>query len=352
MALTVSREPLAFPEGNSHDASTTGAKMTVGISTFSGFIGELREASCEHDCLSLIDWGVGRLLDHLDVDAAWCGWAEIRPTEVFVHCSSANNLPDDYSAFWETVSGDDLLARAVLERPEAVATYARSDNVQTDGMVALADRYGLTRMATAMEQRPFGRSAFFLSVYRGGRIPHDWTQAEIEFLACGVEHLAAAARTRQRGPLETAADRNGVVLLADESGRAFIGGSALSAAFADLWPDAPDDELPGLLRTAAAHPGRTTFRDLGLVVDVRRVGGRRFAGLSSLSVRRAGPLDALTAREIEIARALSRGASHKLIARDLGISPATARNHIQSIYRKTGIDNRVSLARLVLASMN
>lgn len=332
--------------------TTTGAGMAVGISTFSGFIGELREVAQERDSLSLVDWGISRLLDHLDVDAAWCGWAEIRPSEVVVHSSSASNLPDDYSAFWETMNSEDLLARAVLERPEAVATYARTDQVQTDGMVALADRYHLTRMATAMEQRPPRRTAFFMSIYRGDRHARDWSGEETEFLACGVEHLAAAARTRQRGPLENAAGRNGVELLADETGRAFIGGSALAAAFADLWPGAAGDELPDALKAAAAQPGRTVLGDVGLVVDVRPLSDSRFSGLSRVSVRRAGPLDMLTARESEIARQIALGASHKLIARDLDISPATARNHIQSIYRKTGVDNRVALARLVLETPN
>ncbi|MEJ8570097.1 helix-turn-helix transcriptional regulator [Microbaculum marinum] len=323
--------------------------MAVGISTFSNFIGELRDASSEHDSLSLIDWGVNRLLDHLEVDAAWCGWAEIAPDEVVVHCSSASNLPQDYSSFWETISAEDLLARAILRRPASVATYARRGRLQTDGMVALADRYHLTRMATAMEQRPPGRTAFFLSVYRGGGHAPDWMAEETEFLACGVDHLAAAARTRQRGALEAVSDRDGVDLLTDESGRAFIGGAALSSAFADLWPEARGDVLPAPLKSAARLSGRTVFGDLGLVVDVKPLAGQRFSGLSSMSVRRAGALDCLTARELQIAREIARGATHKLVARDLGISPATARNHIQSIYRKTGVDNRVALARMVLA---
>jgi DNA-binding CsgD family transcriptional regulator len=318
--------------------------MAVGISTFSHFINELRETSHGLDSLSLIDWGIARLVEYMDVDAAWCGWAEIRPTEVLVHASCANNLPDDYSAFWKTICSEDLLAQAVLQRPESVATYARSGPFQTDGMVALADRYNLTRMATAMEQNRHGRSAFFLSVYRGDRYPRAWTPEETEFLACGVDHLAAAARTLHRGPLETAAERTGIELVADGSGRAFIGGAALSAAFADLWPGITTDDLPGVLRTAAGCPGRT-------VIEVKPLRGGRFPDMCNLSVRRAGPLDVLTAREIEIAREISQGASHKLIARDLGISPSTARNHIQSIYRKTGVDNRVALARLVMDAM-
>jgi DNA-binding CsgD family transcriptional regulator len=324
--------------------------MSVGISTFSHFINELRETSHGLDSLSLIDWGVARLVEHMDVDAAWCGWAEIRPTEVLVHASCANNLPEDYSEFWRTICTEDLLAKAVLERPESVATYTRTGILQTDGMVALADRYHLTRMATAMEQNRHGRLAFFLSVYRGGRSPRPWTAGETEFLACGVDHLAAAARTLHRGPLEAAAERTGVELVADGSGRAFIGGAALSAAFADLWPGFDTDDLPGVLKTAAGCPGRTVIEDMGLVVEVKPLRGGRFPDMCNLSVRRAGPLDVLTAREVEIAREISLGASHKLVARDLGISPATARNHIQSIYRKTGVDNRVALARLVMGT--
>jgi DNA-binding CsgD family transcriptional regulator len=346
--LTVCAESLAFRSENLPKVTTTGAKMAVGITTFSRFIGELREASDEHDTLSLIDWGVARLLDDLDVDAAWCGWAEIKPSEVAVYSSSASNLPDDYTAFWETMNTQDLLARAIVGNPSRVATYARNDLVQTDGMVALADRYHLNRMATAMEIRPRGRTAFFLSVYRGGRHPHEWASDETEYLSCGVEHLAAAARTRHRGPLESALGSKGVELLADGTGRAFIGGSALSTAFSDLWPGDGEDELPDVLRAAAAVPGRTVIEDMGLVVEVKPLNGHRFRGLTNLSVRRANPLDVLTLREIEIAGKLARGKSHKLIARDLGISPATARNHIQSIYRKTGVDNRVALARLVM----
>jgi len=322
--------------------------MPVGITAFSRFIGDLHEASGTFDCVSLIDWGVGRILDDLGADAHWCGWATIGYSDVIVHSSASGNLPDDYADFWHTICRDDLLARDFRADSEKTATYARTDSRQTEGMIALADRYGLTRMMAAAEHLSRGRPGFFLSAYRGGPAARDWTSEEKEYLFCGVEHLASAARTKLRGALEDAETRQEVVVLADQSGNAFIGAKALAAAFGDvLRPDALNT-LPGFLREAASTPGRKVYDELDLIVDVKPLRGRRYSGLSHLTVRRRGPLDCLTAREIEIARQVSDGASHKHIARSLEISPATARNHIQAIYRKTRVDNRVALARLVL----
>ncbi|HUP85026.1 MAG TPA: HD domain-containing phosphohydrolase [Acidimicrobiales bacterium] len=59
------------------------------------------------------------------------------------------------------------------------------------------------------------------------------------------------------------------------------------------------------------------------------------------SARRERPAG-LTAREVEILRLVARGVSSKDIAAELVISPKTARNHIEHIYAKTGVTNRVA----------
>jgi HD-GYP domain-containing protein (c-di-GMP phosphodiesterase class II) len=48
----------------------------------------------------------------------------------------------------------------------------------------------------------------------------------------------------------------------------------------------------------------------------------------------------LTAREIGVLRALARGGANKSMARELGVSPKTVDNHIQSIYAKLGVRTR------------
>ena len=59
-------------------------------------------------------------------------------------------------------------------------------------------------------------------------------------------------------------------------------------------------------------------------------------------------INSLTPRELEVLRALASGASYVVIARDLGISPKTLRNHISNTYHKLEIYDR---AQAVIAAV-
>ncbi|MEL6234146.1 MAG: AAA family ATPase [Pseudomonadota bacterium] len=54
-------------------------------------------------------------------------------------------------------------------------------------------------------------------------------------------------------------------------------------------------------------------------------------------------IEPLSRRESEIAQAYANGASYKEIARDLGVSPATIRTHLATIYRKLGVGTKIGL---------
>jgi DNA-binding NarL/FixJ family response regulator len=60
-----------------------------------------------------------------------------------------------------------------------------------------------------------------------------------------------------------------------------------------------------------------------------------------------GTFAALTGREAEIAARVGDGSSNKVIAADMGISERTVKAHLNNIFRKTGIRNRVQLALAV-----
>ena len=53
----------------------------------------------------------------------------------------------------------------------------------------------------------------------------------------------------------------------------------------------------------------------------------------------------LTRREAQVARLLARRATNREIADELDVSPHTVRHHIESIFRKLGIQSRRALAR-------
>ncbi len=59
------------------------------------------------------------------------------------------------------------------------------------------------------------------------------------------------------------------------------------------------------------------------------------------------PLMQLTPREWEIVRCFSQGRSYKVVALEIGLSPATVRNHLTRIYRKLAIHDKGALATLL-----
>lgn len=63
--------------------------------------------------------------------------------------------------------------------------------------------------------------------------------------------------------------------------------------------------------------------------------------VASVLVDRGANRSPRTGRETEILAHLARGASNKAIARELGLSVATVKLHVQSILRSTGARNRV-----------
>lgn len=60
----------------------------------------------------------------------------------------------------------------------------------------------------------------------------------------------------------------------------------------------------------------------------------------------------LTARELDVIEQLVGGASNKHIARDLSLSLATVKTHLQHIFVKVGVNSRTALSALVLNELN
>lgn len=73
---------------------------------------------------------------------------------------------------------------------------------------------------------------------------------------------------------------------------------------------------------------------------------RRLSTVASdrLAVRHNTPHEALTGREYEVARLVTRGMSNKEIARELGIELATVKNHVHRILGKLGLRRRGEIA--------
>ncbi len=317
--------------------------MRSSLRQFSGFVGELNELARHNDAQGLASWAVQRLSETVGFDCAWYGWAELKLDEVDIHAQSSHNLTDAYYQSWCEIAEEDLLAAAMRKNPAQIAVYDRSGKSQTDGMISLADNYGLHKMATAMHARHGRAASFFLSSYRGGPGSRSWSAEELDFIKCAVDQLSSAMRF-STAVIEEKSDSKSNSILVNEDGIVIFGLQKLLEKTGYLWPDWKGDRLPEHIRNLILVPGEHVLVDRQLIVNCGPAPGINNMQLHRLTFRQLTRFDLLTQREQEVARLLADGNSHKVAARILGVAPATVRNQTQSIYSKMGVTSRAELA--------
>jgi len=100
------------------------------------------------------------------------------------------------------------------------------------------------------------------------------------------------------------------------------------------------DEAAKLLHEEAAL-GRFDADVVHALID-ERVAPRRVVNPRAQTAR-------LSAREVDVLRGISRGASNKEVARDLSLSPSTVRTHVESVFRKLDCSTRAAATLKALA---
>lgn len=133
----------------------------------------------------------------------------------------------------------------------------------------------------------------------------------------------------------------GSAAMADSEGTVF----AASERFRELFDEsggATMTRLPFVLPESVLGEDGGEFIHGPLHLRVRRSGQ-----LYLIYARKPLPLDMLSPREQEIARALGNGKTLKSIARQYGIAVSTVANHTTRIYRKLAIYRREDLIELV-----
>ena len=146
---------------------------------------------------------------------------------------------------------------------------------------------------------------------------------QVEVIVCdiqmpGVDGITATQRVVERGGPP-------VLILTTYDTEADIVAALEAGARGYLLKDSPEEELHRAVLDTAA--GRRTLSP-------------EVAGM--LADRLGRGQQALSAREIEILRALATGVSNKELASQLFISVATVKTHLIHIYQKLGVDTRTA----------
>jgi DNA-binding CsgD family transcriptional regulator len=206
----------------------------------------------------------------------------------------------------------------------------------------LAARQGMALRYPHPESRLVSRMAFWFGAVRGvapaelRRLAAHLVEANalaLKHFILSDERLSRWGRSN-RG---TAAmiDARGTVYAASRAFRELIG-----SEFGDTAFDRLPFDLPGDLSNENGSFTRGTLRLRAVKADEVRL---------LIYARKAQPLDGLSPREQEIARALSTGKTFKSVARQCGIATSTVANHASRIYRKLGIYRREELFEMIRA---
>ena len=275
-------------------------------------------------------WGAGNL-----------GPDGFKPGLVHLH-----NEPDESVASWEDVLAQDTIVPEVLARPGATVSahvpsrYAGKDQA---GIRDYARKYRHQNiLATAFVAQGRGR-AEWLSFYRSET---DDCFSEPERRACEqlMPHLLQALSINRNLHLDRLrqGQAGASFAMADPRGMLWYAEPAFLELLAHEWPGWQGPALPRRLAESLATRPMEAFAGRSLRIGVAALGK-----LLLLKARPRSPVDDLTARELEIARAYGSGLSHREVAAQLNISPETVRHHLRSIFSKLGIGDKAELARFL-----
>lgn len=133
----------------------------------------------------------------------------------------------------------------------------------------------------------------------------------------------------------------GTAALVDEHGTVYAASRRFRGLLAEMAGDENFSKLPFVLPEVAFEE-HGQFAQEGLHFRAARIGR-----LQLLHARKPMPLDGLSPREQEIARALAAGRTFKTVARNFGIAISTVANHASRIYKKLNIYRREELVQLL-----
>lgn len=133
----------------------------------------------------------------------------------------------------------------------------------------------------------------------------------------------------------------GAAALVDENGVIYAASPRFRALLTEHFGVDDATRLPFALPAETAG-GDWLFSEGSLRFRVQRAGN-----LLLVHARAPQPLDTLSPREQQIARALVSGKTFKSVARQCGIAVSTVANHASRIYRKLGIYRREDLVEMM-----
>ena len=297
-------------------------------------------------------FAMGFLQRSIAFDSAMFGLLSQSDTGAVIgHYMHVHNEDSAVATEWKALAATDPILRAILADPGrsfSCQVLSQLTAAHEAPLLAYARRRGhLNVLAMAL---PYGADAFRFAIsLRRADPDRIFSDEEGRALEALLPHVCEAFRinqsvSSQKLGLATNDPLRGICIF-DNSGTVIYQDDAFGGFAKAEFSDYEGFQIPARLREAFCGHRQSKMTVGNRLMQIRKIGDFHF-----LSIRALCRLDALTERELAVARYYGTGLTNKEIGVELGISPFTARKHIEAIYVKLKVNNKADLAYLIHAS--
>lgn len=320
--------------------------MQIGRQTLEAFSARLLELDRLPADVSpprLMGEGLAGLRLLVPFDAAWWGESSggmdgLAPRNWL---SGRINLSADFAREWNRIGAADRFAQASMQRLDSVVCDV--GHADPDPAVeAFVRRHDLYHAMAITRALPGSGLLQFLSLYRHRHSPPFEPAQRVLFEQFSA-HLMQRWRTRIAALIDdrattgrTPGELHGLV---DAAGDFVYIGARLALALREHHPSWDGTRLPPALAAAVREAPAT------LKLGARRLVTQRCGELMLLSLAPRNRPAPLPPRELSVALLYAHGRTHKQIARETGLAPATVRTYLRDAYLRLGVSDKVALGR-------
>lgn len=321
------------------------------LDEFSSLVLQIYRASAEVSAQEFQDAALNILKPLLPFDTSMWGIATHIPGQgIDIHAIHLHNTPLDMICDYAPLKHMDSCADAVAGQARVTLGFHSATQFADKRVREYREflrRYGHENLFISTQADPDTQVVQWVTLFRADADQHCRPE-ELRLLAQLSPHLMQGMRLSLVHQLDRASflpgDASMAAAIADQQGVIhYTTATCTQMLRAEFGADArgrlPSALLAWIAQSSGPYVGKTC-------VAMHRV----HKDLVYMRLRPVCPADRLAPRQREVARLMTQGLSHKQAAQQLGVSPATVRNHITDIYRRLGVQNVLELAQALNAA--
>lgn len=281
---------------------------------------------------------VGLLGEVTRFDAAWWGWSNFAGGRISLVQSATHNLSRSFESAFQSVSHLDPFIRHGRSLPVFSMALVPDQAAVAPEYRAFAQAFGLNAILNGhCRLGGFSDYNFFMSLYRFDRSV--FTPEEAHDFRIILRHLEQSLSLSLRADIRGRAPQGGEAALVDSNGQVVRASRGFVAALEA--EGLPPRRQTTILHRLATGAGQWVGDTVALAAEPYA------AALMLIRLARPGLWDRLAPQEQRVAELYLSGLTMREIAASFRVSPNTVRNQLAAIYRKTGSDGKLALARVL-----